>query len=478
MKENYYDCDILLVGAGIMSATLATLLHETYPTLRITVIEKMDRPAMESSNALNNAGTGHAGFCELNFTPFVDGKVDISKAVKINERFKISKQFWSYLINKGHLDSSFIHRVPHISFVHKNEDIYFLKKRWEALKEHHMFSDMQFTTDATQIKEWAPLVMNGRNNEQVAATKMDRGTDVNYGSLTKQLMEYVGTFAKVRYNSSVNDIEKFDICSKVTLDDGSYILAHHVFVGAGGAALTLLQKSKIPEIKGYGGFPVSGKWLICDNENIVSQHNAKVYGKASIGSPPMSVPHLDTRIIDGKRCLIFGPYAGFSTKFLKRGHWFDWFKSIKTDNISTILKAGASNISLTSYLIREVLRTRKSKFKLLKEFYPEAVLSDWKESTAGQRVQIMKMENGKAIIEFGTEVVGSKDNAIIGLLGASPGASTAVFTMLEVLEKIMGTSNVSNKLDKMIPSLNVKLKDNPDMFSAIEITTSKTLGLI
>ncbi len=478
MKENFYDCDVLLIGAGIMSATLATLLHETYPTLRITMIEKLDAPAMESSNAFNNAGTGHAGFCELNFTPFVDGKVDITKAVKVNERFKISKQFWSYLITKGRLNANFIHRVPHVSFVHGNEDVFFLEKRWEALKAHHMFSDMQFTTDANTIKEWAPLMMTGRGNEQVAATKMDRGTDVDYGNLTKQLMAYVGTFAKIKYMTSVTDIEKFDICSKVTLDDGTYVLAHHVFVGAGGAALPLLQKSKIPEINGYGGFPVSGEFLICDDETVVSQHNAKVYGKASIGAPPMSVPHLDTRIIDGKKCLIFGPYAGFSTKFLKTGHWFDLFKSMKTTNIGTMLKAGASNIALTKYLIKEVLRGRKSKFKSLKEFYPEADINDWRKLTAGQRVQIMKMENGEAIIEFGTEVVSSKDGGVIGLLGASPGASTAVFAMLDVMDKIMGASNASKKLNEMIPSLNVKLKDNPDMFDAIEVTTSRTLKLV
>lgn len=441
--------DVVLVGTGIMSATLAALLHELHPSLSILIIEKLPAPALESSNGFNNAGTGHSGFCELNYTTFKDGVVDISKAVEVNKAFLQSKQFWEHLVSLGVLKPNFINRVPHMSFVVGIEDVFVLEKRYEALKKHFLFSDMQFSSSFQEIKEWAPLIMEGSNEtDKVAATRVEKGTDVDFGNLTRQLIKHAATFADIAYNAELKDIKKSGEFWDLSVN-GYNVICKYVFVGAGGAALPLLQKSGIPEIDGYGGFPVSGQWLICNNKEVIKRHDAKVYGKAAVGSPPMSVPHLDTRIVNGEKHLMFGPYAGFSTKFLKKGNFFDLFKSINLKNIGTMLKAGLSNFGLTKYLVSEVLKTKYEKFEILKSYYPNAKKEDWKLFTAGQRVQVIKKKNGKAVIEFGTEVVGSSDGTIIGLLGASPGASTAVHIMLDVINK-MNLPTEGKKLSDII----------------------------
>lgn len=469
------DYDLVLIGAGIMSATLASLVREFDSDKKILIIEKLDAPALESSSVLNNAGTGHAGFCELNYTPIKDGEIDITKAVQINEQFKQSKEFWAHLVNNNHLTTDFIHRVPHISLVTGADDVDFLEKRWNALKQHHMFGDMEFTKDINIIKEWVPLVAEGRDkNTPIAATRMLRGVDVDYGNLTMQLIKYVSSSVDIFYNTHVTDIQKIEDGWEVRIKDIA-ITTDKVFVGAGGGALILLQKSEIPEIKGYGGFPVSGKWLICDNPSVANRHHAKVYGKASVGAPPMSVPHLDTRIVNGEKILLFGPYAGFSTKFLKYGNRFDLIKSLTLSNIGTMIKAGISNFGLTKYLVKEVARNKNQKFEVLKDYFPNADIKDWKESVAGQRVQVIKEEDGKAIIEFGTEVVASADGSIVGLLGASPGASTAAAIMVKVIEKMYGNQP---KLNEVVTSLAKSITDNEEMFKIVEAETSKTLKLI
>ena len=150
MKTDYSSPtlpDAILVGAGIMSATLAVLLKALDPTLKIEIYEVLDAPAEESSNAWNNAGTGHAALCELNYTPQkTDGSIEISKALQVNTEFDLSRQFWSFLVKKGLIKNpqDFIHAVPHFSFVRGKEDVDFLERRFQALSAHHCYRGMEF----------------------------------------------------------------------------------------------------------------------------------------------------------------------------------------------------------------------------------------------------------------------------------------------------------------------------------------------
>lgn len=477
MRKHY---DAILVGGGIMSSTLAVLLNELDPTLRILVIEKNKTNIEESTGGMNNAGTGHQGFCELNYTPMdEDGNIDIKKAIKVCESFEKSKQLWSYLKDKGHIGQEFINSVPHMSVVHGQENVNFLKKRYTELKKVCLFSEMEFSEDFDEISTWAPLITKGRDKFiPIAATRMKRGTDIDFGQLASDILWRIPN-VDVLSNQMVIDINRSNKIWFVRTSNKQIFTSDFVFIGAGGATLPLLQKTEIPEASQYGGFPVSGQWLVCDNPEVVKLHKAKVYGKPSIGAPPMSVPHLDTRYVDGKKVLLFGPYAGFSTKFLKGGSWLDLVKSITLKNIGTMLSAGARNIPLTKYLIKEIFRSKKGKFDMLKEYYPEARPEDWKLSIAGQRVQVIKNVDGKGTIEFGTEIVTSADGTLAALLGASPGASTSVKVMIDIIEKCFKEKmpQWKAKLDEMIPSHSKPLHEDPLFYQEIEDYTSKTLGL-
>jgi malate dehydrogenase (quinone) len=461
--------EIILIGAGIMSATLAVLLKELIPHAAITIFERLHKAAEESSDAWNNAGTGHSAFCELNYTPQNQaGDIDISKAVKIASQFEVSKQFWAYLIQQGCISKpkDFINHVPHISFVWGQENVTYLKQRFKALSSNKLFAGMQYTEDANLLKEWMPLVMEGRApGEKMAATKMDIGTDVNFGALTDAMLDYVQGLADVTLylNHEVRDLERQDDGNwKITVknllrDEKIQTQASFVFIGAGGGSLPLLEKSGIEESKGYGGFPISGQWLTCTNEHIIQQHAVKVYGKASVGAPPMSVPHLDTRIINGKKELLFGPFAGFSTRFLKNGSYFDLPKSIEWDNIFPMLAAGWHNLPLTKYLIQQVTQSPTDRLAALKEYYPHAQMEDWELVVAGQRVQVIKKDGEDGgVLEFGTELVCAADGSLAALLGASPGASTAVSAMINVLKTCFAEQFASTdwqtKLKEMIPT--------------------------
>jgi malate dehydrogenase (quinone) len=464
------DLKIVLIGAGIMSATLAVLLKELMPGISITIFERLDKVAEESSDAWNNAGTGHSAFCELNYTTEkADGAMDISKAIKVAAQFEISKQFWAYLVQEGYLSSpgNFITHVPHISFVWGGDNVAFLKKRFAAMTANRLFNSMQYSEDREILNNWMPLVMQQRNaSEKVAATKMDIGTDVNFGVLTEAMIAHVERLdnVKIYLNQEVRDIEKNDDNSwklavkNLVTHDSIEINADFVFIGAGGGSLPLLQKSGIEEAEGYGGFPISGQWLKCTNENIIRQHEVKVYGKAGVGAPPMSVPHLDTRMINGKKELLFGPFAGFSTKFLKHGSYFDLSKSIEWHNMFPMLAAGWHNLPLTKYLIQQVTQSEEHRMDALKEYYPAARKEDWQLVIAGQRVQVIKKDEQEGgILEFGTELVCADDGTLAALLGASPGASTAVPVMIDVLKKCFpgnfNTAAWQARLKQIIPTL-------------------------
>uniref|UniRef100_UPI003C7B48EB malate dehydrogenase (quinone) n=1 Tax=Pseudomonas veronii TaxID=76761 RepID=UPI003C7B48EB len=485
--------DVVLVGAGIMSATLAVLLKELDPGLKLEVVELMDSGAAESSNPWNNAGTGHAGLCELNYTPqAADGSIDIKKAVHINTQFEVSKQFWAYLTKKGTFGSSrsFITPVPHLSFVQGDKGVAFLRKRFETLSQHHAFSDMRYTEDRNEMVEWIPLMMPGRPlDEKIAATRVQNGTDVNFGALTNQLLNHLTSApdAQVKYSKRVTGLKRNGAGWTVSIKDVNSgnsrdVDAKFVFLGAGGAALPLLQASGIEESKGFGGFPVSGQWLRCDNPEVVKHHQAKVYSQAAVGSPPMSVPHLDTRVVDGKTSLLFGPYAGFTTKFLKHGSFLDLPLSVRAGNIGPMLAVARDNMDLTKYLVSEVMQSMEQRLESLRRFYPQAKAEDWRLEVAGQRVQIIKKDPKKGgVLQFGTELVAAKDGSLAALLGASPGASVTVSIMLELIERCFPTKAAGEwaaKLHEIFPAREKVLETDAELYRKINAQNNISLELV
>lgn len=485
--------DVVLIGGGIMSATLATLLHECQPNLEIAIFERLGRFAKESSAAWNNAGTGHSAFCELNYTPEKeDGSIDISKAEKIVEQFEISKQFWAYLVEKQRISSpdEFITSCPHMSLVFGEKDADYLRRRHEMMSKSHLFSSMEFTTDHEKLQDWIPLIMSRRKvNEVLAATKVDMGTDVNFGTLTRKMGRYLVEDSNVDvflYHEAKDIAPREDGKWEIHVRDRLHshdqeVVADFLFIGAGGYTLPLLDSSDIKESEGYGGFPVSGEWLVSHNQDLVEKHHAKVYTQATVDAPPMSVPHLDLRVIDGKKALLFGPFAGFSTKFLKEGSYLDLPESINFKNIRSLFGAWWHNIPLTKYLIQQVAMTKDQRMAHLRNFIKDANEADWELKVAGQRVQIIKKDEAQGgKLEFGTEVIINERKTLASLLGASPGASTAVYAMLQVLEKCFSdkvNGEWNEKILEMIPTYGKKLADHPELTEQIRAYTKEKLEL-
>ncbi|MFK8250915.1 malate dehydrogenase (quinone) [Ancylobacter terrae] len=487
--------DIVLIGAGIMGATLGTVLKELQPSLSVVMFERLADCGQESSNSWNNAGTGHAANCELNYTPQrPDGSVDISKALEVNTEFDISRQLWTHLVRKGAIPDprAFIHPCPHMSFVWGEENVAFLKARFKEMSAHHCYHGMEYSEDPAKISEWAPLIIEGREaGEKVAATRIITGTDVDYGSLTHLLVAQLKAQSgfEVNYKRQVVGLDReANGRWRVTVENEAdksreSVSAKFVFIGAGGDSIDLLQMSKIPEGRGYGGFPVSGIWLRCDVDAVSERHHAKVYGKAASGSPPMSVPHLDTRIIGGKKSLLFGPYAGFSTKFLKQGSLLDLFESITLHNIVPLLDVAKNNVGLTEYLIGQVLQSSSHQFGVLQEFFPNAARGDWQKVVAGQRVQIIKPDTADAggALEFGTEIIPAADKSLVALLGASPGASTAAFIAMEVLRACFADRLTEDgwlpALKRMIPTYGIDLKVDAEACARTRADTAPVLKI-
>ncbi|MEC3914913.1 malate dehydrogenase (quinone) [Nocardia sp. CDC160] len=482
--------DVVLIGAGIMSATLGALLRQVQPDWSINIFERLDEAAGESSDPWNNAGTGHSALCELNYTPQnADGSVEITKAIDINERFQVSRQFWSYAVENGVLanPSNFINPIPHVSFTHGTDGVEYLRKRHAALSRHPLFEGMEFIDDAAEFSRRLPLMAKGRDfSDPVALNWTQYGTDIDFGELTKELLAYLGASgADIAFGHEVLNLTK--------QSDGSWLVkvrnlrsrkvrvinAKFVFVGAGGGALPLLQKSGIKEIAGFGGFPVSGLFLRCTNPDLVAKHEAKVYGQASVGAPPMSVPHLDTRVINGEKGLLFGPYAGWTPKFLKDGKMTDLIKSVKPNNLFSMLGVGVTEMGLVNYLVSELLKSQNGRIDSMEEFIPRAELGDWELIIAGQRVQMIRRKGIGGVLELGTAVVAAEDGTIAGLLGASPGASTCVSAMLDVMKRCFPRefSTWEPKLKEMVPSLGVKLSENQALFREVWDWSSKALQL-
>ncbi|KAB7645206.1 MULTISPECIES: malate dehydrogenase (quinone) [Staphylococcus] len=481
MSTQHSKTDVILIGGGIMSATLGTLLKELMPDKEIKVFEKLNQPGEESSNIWNNAGTGHSALCELNYTKEgKDGSVDISKAIKINEQFQISKQFWAYLVRTGQLENpeNFIQSVPHMSFVKGTNNVEFLKRRVESLQKNVLFGKMEISEDRNKIAEWVPLMMEGRtDDEPVAITYDETGTDVNFGALTKKLFSNLQQKnVEIQYKHEVLDIKKQSNgtwlveVKNLTNNQVTTYETDFVFIGAGGASLPLLQKTGIKESKHIGGFPVSGLFLRCKNPDVINRHHAKVYGKAEVGAPPMSVPHLDTRFVNGERSLLFGPFAGFSPKFLKTGSYLDLIKSVKPNNIITMLSAGVKEFDLTKYLVSQLMLSNEERVDDLRVFLPNAKDEDWEVITAGQRVQVIKdTKDAKGNLQFGTEVITSEDGTLAALLGASPGASTAVDIMFDVLQRCYKDDFKSWEpaIKEMVPSFGLNLSEHEDVYHAV-----------
>ena len=488
------QADVVLVGGGVMSATLGMMLKQLDPSLDIIMVERLDHVAHESTDGWNNAGTGHAGYCELNYTPETpDGGIEIDRALNINAAFELSLQFWSHLVENKILPEpgKFINATPHQSFVWGEKDVAFLRKRHEMLSKHHLFREMEFTESPETLKEWMPLIVSHRDPMQaVAATRIKHGSDVDFGSLTRSMIDHLANqpnFELMLGHSVRSLAQRENGRWKVRVRDEQTgvtkkLEAGFVFLGAGGGALPLLQKSDIAESKGYGGFPVSGQWLVCKNPDVIKRHYSKVYGKAPIGAPPMSVPHLDTRIINGEPALLFGPFAGFTTKFLKQGSVFDLFSSVKGGNLLPMMQVGRVNMDLTRYLIKEAFQSHSERGASLRNFFPDAQEKNWRLQDAGQRVQIIKKSaEGRGKLEFGTEIVAAKDGSLAALLGASPGASTAVKAMIDVIERCFSdrikTPEWQERMRELIPSYGQSLVENEALLNEVRSRTLSTLKL-
>lgn len=481
------DYDLVLIGGGIMSATLAVILKHLKPDLKLVVLERLPKIAEESSNAWNNAGTGHAALCELNYMPdSSDGSIpSATKAIAINQQFQESREFWANLVQSGVMKSpeTFIHSIPHMTFVQGSKDVDYLKRRFEALRNQPLFAGMEFSEDPKQIAKWVPLMLEGRSESTIAATRIDQGTDVDYGAVTRQLFDWlVQSGVEVLTSHEVSKVKRRTTGWTIRGKHGSQkftVDAPKVFVGAGGWALKLLQNSGIKEISGFGTFPVSGHFLRTENPELVAKHQAKVYSQAAVGAPPMSVPHLDTRIIDGKSSLLFGPFAGLNLKFLKHGSILDLPKSLRFANLLPYLSVALTNFPLVVYLIKEIAKSPKQKIESLREFVPNANSADWELYEAGQRAQVIKPKGLSGSLQFGTEVISSADGSIAGLLGASPGASVAVRVMLDVVKKIYPAEfdKWQPSIKALVPSYGLELNENAKLAAASLDQTAKALKL-
>jgi malate dehydrogenase (quinone) len=479
--------DVVLIGGGLMSATLGALLARLQPDWSMVLCERLDEIAAESSHPDNNAGTGHSGFCELNYMPNPD---DPDRAARIARMFHVSRQFWAGLVESGEIDdpTAFVNPAPHMDLVFGERDVAYLRDRFETLRAMPLFSAMEYSEDHDAIEKWAPLLMRGRDpRQQVAATRYPAGTDIDFGALTKILtrtMTDAGT--QVLLGHEVTRLERdsdgvWTVAGRRRADRRRFaVRGRFVFVGAGGYTLTLLQRAGIPEVRGFAVFPFGARFPRTDNPDVVGLHEAKVYSQAAIGAPPMSVPHLDRRSVNGETSLLFGPYASFSTRLLKHGALTDLFRTVRLRNIGVLLSAGVGNASLARYLVEQHLSSRRRRFAELRRFYPQARAADWRLVRAGQRAQLVKPgRGGRGVLTFGTELVTAADGAIAGLLGASPGASTAPAVMADLLARCFPEHQPrwQTELRRLMPGLTEPVDAGPATLRESLARTGRLLRL-
>lgn len=491
--------DVVLVGGGIVSATLASLIQRAEPSWTVKIFERLDQVTAEATDGWHNSGTGHAALCELNYTPAdANGNINISKAVKIHQQFLTSCEYWASLVSEGALGApeSFINSTPHMSYVQGDDDVAFLAARHRAMTEHHFFADIEFSDEPNLIGQWAPLLIEGRDLAlPMAATYAVEGTDVDFGSLTRQLFaDVVERGAQVELETEVIGLTRQSdggwqvITRNVKTGVEVETLAKTVLLGAGGWTLKLLRSARdqqgrpaVPEVRGYGLLPISGKFLKSENPEVVAQHQVKVYGQAPIGAPPMSVPHLDARVIDGKRSVLFGPFAGAIPRFLTNGTNWDFVQGLKPDNLWPLVTMGVANLNLLGFLLRDLTASKSSKIDQLRDFLPLVDEADWDDLVAGQRAQIVKpASNGHGELQFGTEVITSNEGTLAGVLGASPGASTAVSIALDVLQRCFPERYgiwQKNALNAYLPSLGRDLANDAEATAVVKGRVRKVLRL-
>ena len=464
--------DVVLIGSGIMSSTLAVMLKQLDPRLRIQMFEVTSELAREASDGWNNAGTGHAGICEISYTPERDqhGAVPITRALKIFEQFEHSKQFWGALAAAGVVGApaDFIHAVPHICFVNRADDVDFLQTRHAAMIKHHFFRGMELTNDPAVIHDWAPLVMEGRAPGSVAAT-VGAGTEVDYGLLARRLccwltrQEDCGIAAGWKVTGLARGSGKWRVevqCNATS--EKRRLETRFVFVGAGGGSLPLLQSTGLAEVAGLAGFPIGGQWLVSDEPSICARHDAKVYGAPPPSSPSLGAGHFDVRRLNGRRQLFFGPFASWTPRFLKHtGRLSDLPLSIRAGNVCALLRTAIRNQSLVRYLVAQGLQTKRDRMEALREYYPNAQPEHWRVVEAGIRVQAIKKEDRGALY-FGTEVFSSAERSLAALLGASPGASVSVNVAFETIQTclphlLVGAEGLK-RMRQMIPTFEHDLK--------------------
>ncbi len=482
--------NVTIIGAGIMGTTFAVLAKELAPELEVTILERLDGPGAGNSWVFNNAGTGHEANCELNYTPVDEEVISVEKALKIHAQFNVAKQFWAYLVEKGAIKEpkTFINRTKHCTIV-SEPSIPELKLRYKEMSAHHFFEQMRFSEDFDEIKSWIPFTMEERpRSDKMAATVIETGTDVNFGALTEQMAEYAVNKlgVKIEYGTHVKRVHRSP--------SGTWLIeTHHrgdmlpkqyradvLFVGAGGGAFPILKKSHLPFARRFTGFPVGGRFLQAPiTAEQAEQYRAKTYGKAKVGAPPMSVPHLDLRVADGQYYLLFGPFASFKP-VLERGRGFlDYLKSMRLHDIPSLLNVAIEHFPLVKYLVSETFKGEKSMFEELESFAPGMSKKfDWKPVEAGQRVQIIR--DGE--LQMGTEILVNSDKTYGTLLGASPGASVSPEVMLRCLEQLMpdlfSKPEAQAKKKEMFPEDNLQtLSHDADRYREIRDLVNARLGI-
>lgn len=478
---------LVIVGAGIMGVTLATLARELNPSLEITVIERLSGPAMSNSGVFNNAGTGHEANCELNYTPVDEEEIAVDKALQIHAQFNIAKQFWAYLVKQGIVKDpgTFIQSTKHCTLV-AEDSIDMLRLRYQEMSKHHFFENMVFSEDHEEIKSWIPYTMENRPaSEKMAATKIEGGTDVNYQAVTEEMARYLSrNNVSLDLNTHVKRAHKSPTGTWLVeaVKDGNPIQykADKLFVGAGGGAFPLLKKSHLPCRSRYAGFPVGGRFLVAEiDEEAAKYYNAKTYGKAKVGAPPMSVPHLDLRAANGRHYLLFGPFATFMPVLEKGRGFVEYVRSMRLHDLPNLLNVALEHFPLVKYLVSETFKGQESMFQELEDFAPGIRQKfEWKVVQAGQRVQIIKDGD----LQMGTEIVVSEDQSYGTLLGASPGASVSPEVMLRCIEKMMPelleSDEAKQKLSEMFVTTDLKqLMNDPEVYRNAKTIANALLNI-